>query len=208
VDFGGWLFDWVVSSTAKAITDAQPYSRSKLVFPYTFGSLRAYDAWHIDGHDGIAAFYSAPPAATQQVIAHTLVKDQPQDALETLSAPVLDPLKLDSDDVLGAWGILLFATKEQLTLANAGTLAAAWRADHLWAYTDHTNQPTYALWEIELGDEQSATELDGALEQASMQASRAFTHGVMGTRVFASAGYADPSDDSVTAAGTAWLSGN
>jgi hypothetical protein len=99
-------------------------------------------------------------------------------------------------------------SKQGASWNEATTAALSWRGDQLWVYTDSTNVPTYALWEIELGSETAATHIDDTLAKISDAASYAFEHGVSGKRVFASVAFNDAPDQALTDAAKAWLSGN
>lgn len=190
------------------IEDTAPYSMARLTFPYGFGALVSFYAWQGDGGPaGIDKLWASPPGTTQALMASVLHTDTPQTSPVDVQEPDVPDLSLFSQDSLGAWGVTLVMSLQGSTWNEANTAALSWRGDQLWVYTDDTNLPTYALWEIELGSETAAQRIDDTLAKASDTARRAFDHGVNGKRVFANASFNDSPLPELTDAANAWLSG-
>lgn len=206
---GTGLLHEMLDLAQRNINDDSPYDASRLTFPYGFGALLSFYAYRDEGGpDGIAKLWSSPPQSTQALMSSVLHVDDPQPSAVDVPEPDVPDLDLFSQDALGAWGITLIMSKQGASWNEATTAALSWRGDQLWVYTDSSNLPTYALWEIELGSETAATHIDDTLAKISDAANYAFEHGVSGKRVFASVAFNDAPDQALTDAAKAWLSGN
>ncbi len=207
---GAGLISEMRDLAQRDIDDDSPYDSARLTFPYGFGGLLSFYAYQQDGNGpaGIAKLWASPPQSTQALMSRALFVDEPQPGAVDVPEPDVPDLDLFSQDALGAWGITLVMSKQGASWNEATTAALSWRGDHLWVYTDSTNLPTYALWEIELGSETAASHIDDTLVKISDAARYAFEHGASGKRVFASVAFNDAPDQALTDAAKAWLSGN
>jgi hypothetical protein len=181
------------------------YNTSYVTFPYGYGAPQAYEAWLHGGPRNIDTLWASPPTNSQAVISALYGVDTPQSSGVELPAPDVPSLTPFTDDVLGAWGILLFLHKQDAAWGDVVRTALAWRGDHLWVFTDESDAPTYVLWEIELANEAAAKLVNDSLEHASAT-TYPFDHQAMGTRVFMSAAFQDLALSELTTAGNAWLS--
>lgn len=191
------------------IDDEEPYNAARLTFPYGFGAMFSYYASQDGkGPAGIAKLWASPPGNTQALMARVLKLDEPQPGSVEVPEPNAPDLTLFSQDALGAWGLTLVLSVQGATWNEATRAGLSWRGDQLWVYTNASNLPTYALWEIELGSETAAQQVDDTLTKASDTARRAFDHGVVGTRVYANATFNDAPLPELTDAAQAWLRGD
>lgn len=206
VDFRGTMRDALLRRASSALLSPTPYSSSFSTFTYGFGAHQAYEAWRLKGADGLAELWETPPATTQQVYAKLFSAPEQTTGIE-IAEPAVSGLVLDTQDVLGAWGIELFLFANDLT-EKLDELPVAWRGDRFWVYTDEAGGATYGLWQLELDTAANAAQLD---ESFAVLGS-AVAHEASGKRVFVSFGFengaifvSNRASPELTAWGKAWL---
>lgn len=186
-----------------------PLDMSFLTFPYAYGARLAYSGWLDGGPRGTDPLWASPPATTQQVMATVLGLGEQVSAGIEIAPPDLsqdsepfDSLMVVASNSLGAWGLALLLN--QVHAASPERLALAWRGDRLFAVQPPDSDITCALWEFELDSEESALALDKALG-GNLQLVR---HDTVGSRVYLSGAYPQPSLCQIAPVGKRWLSGN
>ena len=209
VDFKSAMSEHLRQEEGQALGSPTVYNASYVTFPYGFGGELSYFAWLRDGPPGIQALWAAPPNTSQAVMSEVFGLDTPQPGGLEIPAPDAPSLVPYTDDVLGAWGTLMFMMLQKAEWTEAMPAALKWRGDHLWVYTDDNDQKTYALWLVELASPEAATMLNGLLEQVAL-ATEPLTiqHASTDKRAFASIGFEIESSPELTDAGKAWLSGD
>ena len=190
----------------EAASSPTAYNTSYLTFPYGYGAPQAYELWLRGGPRNIDTLWATPPTNSQAIISALYAVDTPQTNGIDLTTPDIPSVVPYTDDVLGAWGILLFMYKQAAAWEDIAPTALAWRGDHLWVYTDESNGPTYLLWEVELANEAAAKLLNDSFEHAAEPSLG--EHAVFGTRVFLSVSFRGLPPAELAAAGNAWLSGD
>ncbi len=209
VDIASVDFDMVLAEHLSLLferveSSESPYDASYLSVPYAIGAPMVHARWLDGGPKGVEALWAEPPRTTQQILAELYAMDEPQAQGLEIEAPVIQPpgplggLTLDSWDTLGAWGLYLYYVNQDVD--DPLPHALSWRGDQLGVYTDGQN--TYALWQVELGNEAEAQLLDRTFRVLSEAGHGA--HGTSGTRAFLSIGKLRD-DMELTDWGGAWL---
>jgi hypothetical protein len=143
-----WLFE-----------QPSPYFASFGVFPYAWGARFVHFTWRERGLSGQLARFAAPPETTHRLMAGVdgaLEEDIEPTRPEEPPAP--HTWTLQATDVLGAWGVFLFAAISATNLDQARSLALDWRGDGLFVYASESGS-TAVVWRIEVSDETRAASL-------------------------------------------------
>lgn len=153
-------FDNAVSvDQAAFLKDPSPLTTSSQGFPYEWGARYVYDTWQMGGMDAVHARLLAPPTTTRVLMASVdrALEPEPTPALPAAPMPGGEWLEAGSD-TMGAWALFLsLAMNAPTEVAQAETLALAWRADGLFLYERAVPAAGSAFaWRIELADEASA----------------------------------------------------
>lgn len=208
LDFNDVDFDAAIDNerelTLDGVFEAPSYADAFTTFPYGVGATLASRAWKANGADGINQLYASPPLTTWEIMA-PIFGDVPSFEAVEIPQPDVTSYDLYTLDTLGAWGLNLFLAANGVDRATSLGLSLAWRGDRLWVYADEAAGNTYALWQIELADEDAALEVNRAVPDLFA----GVEHGVRGTRVFVSIGTGRSASGPIAELsewGQAWLS--
>jgi hypothetical protein len=206
VSFQSTMVEHLRYELGQAASSPTPYGSSYVTFPYGYGAAQAYEAWKRGGPRNIDTLWGSPPTNSQAVISALYGIDTPQPSGIDLTTPEIPSFVPYADDVLGAWGVMLFLIEHDAEWADVAPTALAWRGDHIWVYTDENDAPTYLLWEVELATADAANLLNDTFDHGVAD-SPPYEHGVTGTRVFVNASFHRAPEPVLTTAGNVWLSG-
>ncbi|HEU4412764.1 MAG TPA: hypothetical protein VFS43_46400 [Polyangiaceae bacterium] len=114
-----------------AMAQDSAYLAADLSFPYGPGGQYVYQAFAAGGPEAVRALFASPPSTTRRVLQRDLGGADAA-PVDFGAAPLVAGYELMFEDVLGAFGVMLFGRNQGPLAAQA--LVEPFRSDHLYIY--------------------------------------------------------------------------
>jgi hypothetical protein len=148
-----------------ALGQSSPWLALRDLFPYDYGERFAHFAWQSGGHEAVLELFANPPASSWALMASTDEPREPPPGSELPGPTPPEGFTHLYQDELGALGLLV-ALAHGESAEQFRSAALAWRADGLATYSGpETPAGTAVVWQIELADEATATDVASRLRE-------------------------------------------